>query len=457
MSGTISEPERPPWRDPWILAFLATYILAPLLVNAARAWLEPTPFGRHLVSAGASLSYALTRTVKAADGEPPVWVVDVSRIPPRGGVTEADDLVRVLENVLDHHPAAIAVDIDVSPTEGAGSELEHKALILRAVQLSERTGIPIVFAAVRSLSFAPAERWLGPPELSELAGAAVSFSEDARFYPRRLRARHLEGEMGPSLAKRLLDAAGVEERRTPLVAAVFGTARGEGAPEDARTELEVEAVLLDYGYLGSKEEYTVECSEDGTLGANAEGLGGKLVLVGDADRDASGSDYLVAVGEAVPGVYVHACAGYTMGWGPIRDIRPVFRGMLTWGFTLLFVLQAFSVFAEAWHRRAGAGPRPPWSRWTRLLLRMTTLGVLARLGSPDAPLARVEKVVLLTWFSQIGLLFLATVALSLFRVVALDLAFLSVFIMVETLLHQFMLLFGVDILGALRRKTAPAH
>jgi CHASE2 domain-containing sensor protein len=378
------------------------------------------------------------------ESDPPIWVVDISSLEPVSGVTDADRIREVLETLAAHKPCAIAVDIDFSPGPD-GHEIEHMRAILFAQEIARREHVPIFLGVIRALALEPPARWLGDPEYEGMAGAAVTFEDQYSKYPRGLIAMGIPGEKGPSLATRLVNArracdppeetaVGEPERVFDWKTVVADSS--PKAPDRATKEIDVDAFLVHYGPVDALRRTTIRLDSPDWQ-ENLSRIEKDLVIVGDA-RPVSPDDQLVVTGHLVPGVYVHACAAYTLAWAPIAELRGTH--CLPWIFLAIFLLQALAIVLQ-WAHPAGRRIH----RLCGCFICVTTLSLDRRLGRDDHPLERAEKDVLILWAFQVGFVLSVACALVLFRIAWFDLAFFGIVMLIELILHQLLALVGFDL------------
>jgi hypothetical protein len=109
--------------------------------------------------------------------------------------------------------------------------------------------------------------------------------------------------------------------------------------------LEAELFLVDYGALEGFERYAVRAAGRTALLANAQGLRGKAVLVGDGSLQHHDLHIVPNRRYPVPGVFIQASAAWTLMHAPIYELTPL--GRITVDFVLASVIVCVTYWCSA--------------------------------------------------------------------------------------------------------------
>lgn len=316
------------------------------VVLAIKLYVESTPFGHRLEL----MSYNLLQS-RLSTQSVPFTIVDISNLPEEqfdvdgrvGVATPRGPLREMIQAAADQGAKAIAVDIDFAPDKNGYIHPRDPDFFRFCLGL-RRQGVP-VFLGIRRTLDKPQAEWLGGEEYKDLA-ANIIIPDDTHRMNSLIRVE-LEGA-GHGAAE---SGAVVSKSMSVLLAEAYGRPRDEhtasGRLHEAVVEpleaygliermsekqltegLSAEDFLVDYGPLESIE--TIETTDANVLRdtSNRKRLQGRVVLFGDATLGKAADTFLVPDRDhPYPGVFLHACAAYTMLKAPLYEVTP--RGRIT--------------------------------------------------------------------------------------------------------------------------------
>ena len=326
------EKKREIGRD-FLLGLVCTVVLI-----ALKIWVGQSAFGqqvnlaaytliqRHLASTAPALE--TIRVVNLGDLSPQANPADRSG----QAVTPRVRLRRLITDVVSQRPAAIGMDVDFSPDEKGYADPADPFFF----GFCRRQGVPIFLGVKRSLPL-PSRDWLGAEEYNGLAASLAGPPHDPRYYFASTTAAGADRPL-PTLAARLFPYA-APPTRLPWPR-WMAEQTGEDRPVDDTTPqgraLLAEKFSVDYSQLGR----LMAAGENTPSGGVARHVGlsayytsastpcdprdvlcDKVVLIGDAQAK-DGTDLFPLFGRMVPGVYIHACATYTLSRLPLYDLTP---------------------------------------------------------------------------------------------------------------------------------------
>jgi CHASE2 domain-containing sensor protein len=317
------------WREIWISFWMSIAITFVLL--GVKKLVEKTDFGARVQA----LSYDLLQLHLTAAENLPVIVLDISGIPMTPGlgahpeaVTDREPLRKIVESLTGkvggNAPKAIGLDVDFSPDSHGYAHPDDPALFDRFLILEKSKNIPIRVGVNSSLALGP-QMWLRDPKYNDLASCVVvpnpEKGRSAWYMPQSLVVSYQAASFG-----------GIEEHCTSMGVALanavvnpvpswmgwFAETFRQIDNDDRVTKSEF---LVDYSPLerlrsSSKEIY--DSSADVPINVD---VGGKLVLLG---RTKNTMDMFTVPGrpeQPYPGVFLHACAAYSLLERPLLRLR----------------------------------------------------------------------------------------------------------------------------------------
>jgi CHASE2 domain-containing sensor protein len=307
----------------------------------------------------------------------PILVVDISNIP--GGKdqpTPRETLRAIIEEMARQGAKAVAVDVDFSPNEDGWITDDDPKFFDFCLKLGRDGGVPVYLGVYRRRTDT-SEAWLGLDKYKELAAAVAIQRDDV------------------SRMARWVQSSGVPERLPTLSAALAETYQRslpgppkwlEGAVEITNDNLHgVERQIgeirfaeapVNYSKLEQIEHETLTTISPTSVAEAGELFRGRMVLLGDATRF---TDPFNVPGRARPvgGVYLQACAAYTLAIEPLYEFRARARLVLDLTISLLIL------FCVEWARlchtpKGGSFPQHIWQArfiWGAIAL-VTLTGII---------------------------------------------------------------------------------
>jgi CHASE2 domain-containing sensor protein len=291
--------------------------------------------------------------VSEASTNLPVVLVDISTIRPgrADGYTPLGELRRLIDRLTNAEPAAIGVDIDMSPETNGEINPELPGFAKHCLGIA-RSGTP-VFLGVHRMASAGPEAWLNGAEYSSLA---AGISRSVGLVWKMNYAYEFEGEGDkrrelPSLSRALAEAYWLAHRDD----AALDTPRALELVAHRISESEVggggriraKEFLMDYS---QREQIEKELLTDAAVldPANNRWRGkvrGKIALLGDALHPTDPANIPPMGSDPKPGVQVQACAVYTLTKAPMYELK-WWVGLGTSFFMSLFALWLVETICE---------------------------------------------------------------------------------------------------------------
>lgn len=311
--------------DMW-KGFLFTLLLLGVIV-----WFEKTPPGEYLQRMAYSLLQLRLFSVEASRDQLPVAVVDITNLETEdfkidgrtGRVTPRDKLFQIIKAVAEQGAASVAVDIDFSPDEYGYKYPRDPEFFNNCLKVQKETGVPIFLGAAR-MQFHPWKYWLGAPEYKSLAANIMIPVSDGKRMMRWTRTED-DSEQGPTLSAAL--ASGFNNRKKKSEPPKWVTWAVEQVSErELEGGLEVGEFLVDYSPLEIIETMRIKTKIPTTISDQKHLLEGKMVLIGDGTRHEATDTFSVPGRiEPIPGIYLHACAAYTLIKAPLYEFTHAVR------------------------------------------------------------------------------------------------------------------------------------
>lgn len=320
------------WRD------LLKGLLFIGLMLVVKLAVEHTSVGKQIHLA----SYNLLQAQLSTD-HLPVTVVDISDIQPEkfdingqvGTATPREPLLRMIEAIAEHEPKAIGVDIDFSP-DGDFIHPRDPEFFQACLDMKRQRGVPI-FLGIRRTMGRPQVEWLGDERYKELA-ANILIPNDSRRMLSEVevggnQSGVASGSPAPSKAMSvaLADAYGSGAGRSHgwfdrVRGHVIGALERVGFVEKISERrlgpgLTVRDFLIDFSPL--EEIKPIRTTNPVVLRDQSlrERFQGNVVLLGDGSMNKA-TDPFIVPGREQPysGVFLHACAAYTLIKVPLYEV-----------------------------------------------------------------------------------------------------------------------------------------
>jgi len=327
------------------------FIAFVLIIKTAVEW---TTFGKHLDL----MSYNLLQLQLSSD-RVPVTIVDISDLEPQGfnldgqsgKATPREPLRQMIEAIAGQGPKAIGVDVDFSPDEDGYIHPRDPEFFQFCLDMSNQRGVPVFLGIKRTIAKSPAD-WLGSEKYQGLA-ANILIPKDSK---RMVNVIKVGDELRPG-------ATADEPKRSKAISVVLADAYGrepgnspgwfQRAHESVISRLQrlkfiestsekrlspglsVEDFLVDFSPLESIEPLRTINPVVLRDQSQRQRFQDKVVLIGDATLNKATDTFVVPAREQpYPGVFLHACAAYTLIKAPLYEVTG--RGRL--GIDVLFLL-----------------------------------------------------------------------------------------------------------------------
>jgi CHASE2 domain-containing sensor protein len=321
--------------------FASAFLLCLFLFAAKELFVEHTLAGQVFEEASYQLlQHRLTETLGQFD-DVPVTVVDISPLqqqdvePGLGGgqATPAKDLLELLQTIASAHPKAIGIDIDLSPEGSVDIAPGALELFKGAEQIKEQLGITVAIGVHRTEA-GPRELRLGFPRYSDLAASIAIPRRDlteVRVMARSIVPMHNgapdKDDRIESMSAVLASALQTTQDTSAMGALIRSGILRKTEIVD-KPGLQADEFLVDFSPAKLLIENRVVAKTPADIARQAHRFAGRIVLLGDGDpeKTAASDSYLIPgqpVGQLTPGVYVHACAAYTLSRAPLFE----FTGM----------------------------------------------------------------------------------------------------------------------------------
>jgi hypothetical protein len=327
----------------------------------------------------------------------PVTVIDISPLVPQaieqglggGMATSPHDLLQILNAIAPTDPAAstsdeptaVGFDIDLSPLDPVNPTPGALEFFKGAAQIHQQLGIPVVVGIHRTES-GPSDYRLGYPKYSFLA-ATMTIPDreqpEVRVMERSI-TPVLNGTPDPSAKIPSLSAALVPAGQVAQPGTTTGLLSRLGIIENVRNVakpgLEADEFPIDFSPVKSLIENRIVAKTPADLVRQSHRFANRVVLVGDADpAKATMPDVYMIPGQQsgglTPGIYVHACAVYTLLRAPLYEFTG--KGLL-FADLLLFLIAFGPLYLWRWKR----APQGSQLRIGELLFAL--IGVLVLIG-----------------------------------------------------------------------------
>lgn len=287
----------------------------------------------------------------------PVVVVDTTTI----GVgtlerpTPRFDLGQLISAIAIHHPKAIGVDIDFSPTETGWVTDEDPEFFDECLRISKRYNVPIFLGVGRSSEGTPSG-FLGRPEYEHMA---VRASGTLRGEERKMAgvplwfstktSDHLLPNLPVALALAYLEGATRPRPRWNLGGFVEAISLDPPAPpRDSKQRTEKGGWMgeapVNYSKLDQISQQKLYVAKR-DFNLPKDRVGGKIVILGAADERRTPDVFLPPGHPITAGVLFHAVAAYTLAIDPVYELKPGVRLLLDAG------ISGSTIIFLAWLRR----------------------------------------------------------------------------------------------------------
>jgi CHASE2 domain-containing sensor protein len=332
-----------------ILGYVVTGFLITGLLVGLKLLLEQTLLGHRMELAAYEF---LQGQLTTSDSEIPVVVVDIGDVPggKAGQVTPRGRLQDLIKAIVEQRPRAVAVDIDFSPNENGWVTDDDPDFFDFCVKTARDKGVPIFLGVFRTKAEGP-DTWLGSERYRELAVALVARGEDTSRVPLWVKAEGAS-ETLPSMSYALAKAYRETLPQPPPALSnvvVPNTDFHDGESPHSHEALKTAGdfvyadTLVNYSKLDMLESGALTTISPASVAESRAKFHDKLVIIGDATQYL---DPFVVPGRSTPvgGVFLHACATYTLVREPLFELSHSFRLLLD------FLISAIIILSVAWIR-----------------------------------------------------------------------------------------------------------
>jgi CHASE2 domain-containing sensor protein len=307
--------------------------------------------------------------------ELPVVVVDISELPLKNDkYKDREKLIELVTAIAEQQPLAIGVDIILSPDkDGVWKTQFDEDFLVRCLEISKNKGIPVFLGVDSDMPLGNPGGWLGSKDFKELASTIAIYrnrKDTARFLLWAKSKNQTEKLPSMSLALAQVERKRNPERIQPPPQWLhWAIETDEEFPGKKQAEDDVEYVdaLLNYSKLEAVQQTNLLNSSAISVKEFSRKFKGRIVILGNGALGASDSVITPIHEEPVPGVYIHACALYTLIREPMYEFKSWFRVLIDTALPLivLIVVAAFRVR----HR----SDKTPYD-WHKLQRRIVWLG-----------------------------------------------------------------------------------
>ena len=240
--------------------------------------------------------------------------------------TPREQLMPLIEAVAAQNPKVVAVDVDFSPHKIGFLDPADPIYFQKLTKLT----VPIFLGVFRSRN-RPRELWLGNPQFESLAADLGHPDDDRKMFEWT---SGTDGRTDLTLSKALANAFPHEK---PLDS-FFVRQVSETQTPDGRKGGEF---LVDFSAVPALQDTRLKTINPDVVKDQKWTLYGKAVLIGDGSLYDARDIVLVPIQgqtKAVPGIYLHAAAAYTLIKSPIYEFTALGRFLLDvlLAFTVLF-------------------------------------------------------------------------------------------------------------------------
>jgi CHASE2 domain-containing sensor protein len=306
-------------------------VIVAIILLLIKSQLEKTPFIEQIELLGYNqLQWQLSSRFNADDF--PIQIVDISDLvamPTPGAatpVTPRDRLFDLLKGIADQKPLVIGVDIDFSPNGFGYRDPVNDPKFFADVIGLWKDPAPKLFLGVADVCKTPHKEWL-PDEYNKLAACIVVPNGDDRKMLKWIKIG--ASEQGPMMCAAL---AGERARSGSKAWWWPSWALKASRVKELSDGASAEAFLVDYSPVKTLEHDKLSTISGQSAKEEGRRFKGKIVLVGDATvSKASAGDMFPIPGrpwDIYPGIYVHACAAYTLIRDPLYELTSCGRIVL---------------------------------------------------------------------------------------------------------------------------------
>ena len=291
--------------------------LVTILMIGATKYVESTSIGKD----AEKLIFAHLQRLLPPFGEDlPIVVVDMNKIP--GGknqVTSREALKQTLTAIVAQRPSAVGIDVDFSPNLDGWQAPDDPSFFKYCLQLREESKVPIYLGVGRTMA-SDSDTWLGLREYHTLA-AALRAEDDTMRLPKWIQAK------GSNDRLPLMSAALASSYLSKNESAATNISRTiEVFTADKETEVRGENdvpfgfSLVNYSRLPQIQREASFTLTPAAIAESGRVFTDKMVLIGDV-TDSYEKFNVPGRDSTVPGVFLIACAAYTLAVEPLYELN----------------------------------------------------------------------------------------------------------------------------------------
>ncbi|HEV7682654.1 MAG TPA: CHASE2 domain-containing protein [Pyrinomonadaceae bacterium] len=325
---------------------LLTGLLVTFLLLFVKCWAEHTALCQGIQRASYSwLQSELTPPNKSS--ELGIAIVDIRKleyatVEVKGEtfpVTPRKPLMELIEAIVAQKPAAVGIDIDFSPNKFGYADLDDPKYFRQLLELREKTGIPIFLGVNRFQNKKP-ELWLGSPEFASLAANIDNPEDNRKMFA--WTATDSSDQKGLTMSTALKNAVSPAQAPTSKTTSWLVNQVTEG---HTKRGLAAGEILVDFSVLDALRDNRLTTINPMVVKDQGRTLAGKIVLIGDGSLYEPQDNAIVPLlteRSAVPGIYLHACATYTLIKAPLYELTGLARLLADFTLALVILLSVTS-------------------------------------------------------------------------------------------------------------------
>jgi hypothetical protein len=311
-------------------------MIVTVLLMLGIKYLEHTDFGQKFETI--TFEY-LQRLLPSFSEEMPSVVVDMSKIPgSKDQPTSREVLRQTLTAIVAQKPAAVGVDVDFSPDVNGWIVDDDPKFFDFCLNLQQTSGVSIYLGVYRTIG-EKSDTWLGSSKYKDLA-AALRAEDDTKRLPRWLQAKDSDERlpmMSAALVKSYHPVHTGPARSLSRTVEIF-TNDSNGIERKGEDKMLFGFALVNYSRLQQIRHETQLTIMPNSIAESGQRFERKIVILGDA---AEAEDHFNVPGhdEPVEGVYVLACAAYSLAVEPLYELNNGARLALDLAISILIMLR----------------------------------------------------------------------------------------------------------------------
>jgi CHASE2 domain-containing sensor protein len=295
--------------------------LITILMIAVTKYVESTPTGKEIEK----FTFAnLQRLFPPFSEDLPIVVVDMSKI--LGGkdqVTSREALKQTLTAIVAQRPSAVGIDVDFSPGVDGWQAPDDPDFFKYCLKLRDESKVPIYLGIGRTMA-SNSDTWLGSADYKTLA-VALRAEADTMRLPKWIQAKGANDKlplMSAALASSYLSK---HENAAAKISRTIEVFTGDNDIEvGGENDVPFGMSLVNYSRLAQIQREISFTLSPAAIAESGRVFTDKMVLIGDA-TESSEKFNVPGHDPTVPGVFVIACAAYTLAVEPLYELNTVTR------------------------------------------------------------------------------------------------------------------------------------